>query len=39
MACAEGACYACVIGDAGDPDHQFRVCYEGPVFEAEEVVL
>ena len=39
MACAVGACYACVIGDAGDPDHQFRVCYDGPVFEAEEVVL
>ncbi|MGK2308708.1 dihydroorotate dehydrogenase electron transfer subunit [Cutibacterium sp. V947] len=39
MACAVGACYACVISDARHPDHQFRVCYDGPVFEAEEVVL
>ncbi|WCC80736.1 dihydroorotate dehydrogenase electron transfer subunit [Cutibacterium equinum] len=39
MACGVGACYACVIGDAKNPDHQFRVCYDGPVLEAEEVVL
>ncbi|MDO4411810.1 dihydroorotate dehydrogenase electron transfer subunit [Cutibacterium sp.] len=39
MACGVGACYACVIGDAKNPDHQFRVCYDGPVFQAEEVVL
>ncbi|WP_442341957.1 iron-sulfur cluster-binding protein, partial [Cutibacterium namnetense] len=24
MACGVGACYACVVGDARDPDHQFR---------------
>ena len=39
MACGVGACYACVIPDAQNPDHQHRICYDGPVFAAEEVVL
>ena len=39
MACGVGACYACVAGNATDPDHQFRVCFDGPVFAAEEVLL
>lgn len=39
MACGVGACYACVVGDARDPDHQFRVCFDGPVLAAEEVLL
>lgn len=39
MACGVGACYACVVRDATDPDHQHRVCWDGPVLEAEEVVL
>ncbi|MSS45650.1 dihydroorotate dehydrogenase electron transfer subunit [Cutibacterium sp. WCA-380-WT-3A] len=39
MACGVGACYACVVGDATDPDHQFRVCVDGPVLAAEEVLL
>lgn len=39
MACGVGACYACVIPDAQNPDHQHRICYDGPVFAAQEVVL
>lgn len=39
MACGVGACYACVIPDAADPAHQHRICWDGPVFTAEEVVL
>ena len=39
MACGVGACYACVVPDAGDPDHQHRICWDGPVFNAQEVVL
>lgn len=39
MACGVGACYACVVPDAGDPDHQHRICWDGPVFDAQEVVL
>ncbi|AZZ39582.1 dihydroorotate dehydrogenase electron transfer subunit [Acidipropionibacterium jensenii] len=39
MACGVGACYACVVTDAADRDHQHRICWDGPVFRAEEVVL
>lgn len=39
MACGVGACYACVVPDAADPGHQHRVCWDGPVFNATEVVL
>ena len=39
MACGVGACYACVVTDAADPGHQHRICYDGPVFDAQEVVL
>lgn len=39
MACAVGACYACVVPDATDRDHQYRICWDGPVFDAEQVVL
>lgn len=39
MACGVGACYACVVPDATDPGHQHRICWDGPVFDAREVVL
>lgn len=39
MACAMGACYACVLPDANFPEHQHRICYDGPVFAANEVIL
>lgn len=39
MACGVGACYACVVPDATDPGHQHRICWDGPVFAAQEVVL
>ncbi|WP_130865318.1 dihydroorotate dehydrogenase electron transfer subunit [Acidipropionibacterium timonense] len=39
MACGVGACYACVVQDARDADHQYRICWDGPVFDAQEVAL
>ncbi|OKL50525.1 dihydroorotate dehydrogenase electron transfer subunit [Boudabousia marimammalium] len=39
MACGVGACYACVIPNPQDPEHQHRICYDGPVFAAAEVTL
>ena len=39
MACGTGACYACVVPDAEVSGHQYRICYEGPVFAARKVVL
>ncbi|MCR4717677.1 MAG: dihydroorotate dehydrogenase electron transfer subunit [Lachnospiraceae bacterium] len=43
MACGIGACLACVCKTANVDDHSFvnnsRVCKDGPVFRAEEVVL
>lgn len=39
MACGVGACYACMVPDAADPGHQHRICFDGPVFDAREVVL
>lgn len=37
MACSTGACYACVTPDANNANHQFRVCFDGPVFCTNEV--
>nr|WP_270997927.1 dihydroorotate dehydrogenase electron transfer subunit [Listeria seeligeri] len=39
MACGIGACYACVCPKAKDPEGQFKVCEDGPVFRADEVTL
>lgn len=39
MACGVGACFACVVPDAAHPGHQHRICWDGPVFDASEVVL
>lgn len=45
MACGIGACMGCVIKVARAPEHQStrefeykRVCKEGPVFEAQEII-
>ena len=37
MACGVGACYACVCEKASG--EVSRVCYDGPVFKAEEILL
>lgn len=41
MACGMGACYACVVHLSGDETGQksLKVCDEGPVFKAGEVVI
>lgn len=41
MACGVGACYACVCHKADDPSgtQSVKVCDEGPIFQAGEVVL
>lgn len=41
MACGMGACYACVVHVAGDETGQtaLKVCDQGPVFKANEVVI
>ena len=39
MACGVGACYACVVPDAEHTDHQWRICYDGPVLDAGKVIL
>lgn len=41
MACGVGACYACIchISDDGTGKKSVKVCDEGPVFRASEVVL
>jgi dihydroorotate dehydrogenase electron transfer subunit len=41
MACGIGACYACVCHKKGDETgtKSFKVCDEGPIFRASEVVL
>ncbi|MFC4652291.1 dihydroorotate dehydrogenase electron transfer subunit [Lactococcus nasutitermitis] len=39
MACGIGACYACVVPDKNDENHAYKVCEDGPVFQAEKVVL
>lgn len=39
MACGMGACYACVCHVAEDPSKSVKVCDDGPVFQAGEVVF
>ncbi|HAG10903.1 MAG TPA: hypothetical protein DCK76_05885 [Desulfotomaculum sp.] len=42
MACGIGACYSCVCRTKNSDDEEFRysrVCVEGPVFKAGEVIL
>ncbi|MTH52666.1 dihydroorotate dehydrogenase electron transfer subunit [Bacillus mangrovi] len=39
MGCGIGACFACVCHVPGDPDGYRKVCSDGPVFKAGEVVL
>ena len=41
MACGMGACYACVVHVAGDETGQqaLKVCDQGPIFRASEVVI
>ncbi|SEN61826.1 dihydroorotate dehydrogenase electron transfer subunit [Amphibacillus marinus] len=38
MGCGIGACYACVIPNKDQSSH-FKICQDGPVFSASEVVL
>ncbi|MFC3040268.1 dihydroorotate dehydrogenase electron transfer subunit [Virgibacillus xinjiangensis] len=38
MGCGIGACFACVIPEAGTSGYR-KICKDGPVFQAEEVVL
>lgn len=38
MACAIGACYACVVHDKHDENHALKVCEDGPVFNAQDVI-
>ncbi|MDK4350980.1 dihydroorotate dehydrogenase electron transfer subunit [Enterococcus thailandicus] len=39
MACGIGACYACVCHKAEDETKSVKVCDEGPIFKAGEVIL
>ncbi|MFU1845006.1 dihydroorotate dehydrogenase electron transfer subunit, partial [Enterococcus faecium] len=41
MACGIGACYACVCHKKGDTTgaKSVKVCDEGPIFKASEVIL
>ncbi|GBG97165.1 dihydroorotate dehydrogenase electron transfer subunit [Lactococcus termiticola] len=39
MACGIGACYACVVHDKEDETKAYKVCNDGPVFQAGKVSL
>lgn len=39
MACGVGACYACVCQSKKDPKVNKKVCDEGPIFKAGEVII
>jgi len=39
MACGVGACYACVCQSKKDPSINKKVCDEGPIFKAGEVII
>lgn len=39
MACGVGVCLGCSCDDAHHPDRTHKVCTQGPVFDADEVVL
>lgn len=39
MACGMGACYACVCHVPEDPNQSLKVCEDGPVFKAGEVII
>ncbi|WP_376717072.1 dihydroorotate dehydrogenase electron transfer subunit [Enterococcus dongliensis] len=39
MACGMGACYACVCHVPGDENKSVKVCEDGPVFQAGEVIF
>ena len=39
MACGVGACYACVCQSKKDPNVNKKVCDEGPIFKAGEVII
>jgi NAD(P)H-flavin reductase len=38
MPCGTGACFGCVVENATPEGLPLRVCYEGPVFEASQLV-
>ena len=38
MPCGTGACFGCVVENANPEGLPLRVCYEGPVFEASQLV-
>jgi dihydroorotate dehydrogenase electron transfer subunit len=38
MPCGTGACFGCVVENANPTGLPLRVCYEGPVFEASQLV-
>ncbi|MCS6267175.1 MAG: hypothetical protein H2174_06380 [Vampirovibrio sp.] len=38
MPCGTGACFGCVVENANPDGLPLRVCYEGPVFEASQLV-
>ncbi|MCM6880775.1 dihydroorotate dehydrogenase electron transfer subunit [Enterococcus italicus] len=39
MACGIGACYACVCSKKESPSETLKVCQDGPVFQASEVLV
>jgi dihydroorotate dehydrogenase electron transfer subunit len=39
MACGMGACLGCAVPQPGHPTRYLHVCQDGPVFDAEEVVI
>lgn len=39
MGCGVGTCYACVVPRRSNPDKSLKICKDGPVFAANEVIL
>ena len=39
MGCGVGTCYACVVPLRSNPDKSLKICKDGPVFAANEVIL
>jgi len=39
MACGIGACLGCAVSKAGGVDGYWHVCKDGPVFEADQVLI
>ncbi|WP_390628618.1 dihydroorotate dehydrogenase electron transfer subunit [Bacillus litorisediminis] len=39
MGCGIGACFACVVKQTGNEQNYYKICCDGPVFAAKEVVI